>query len=252
MSIKKLKKITAAVTAAFICITAAAGISVSAKEKQSAPCGAAEDFAVIKYDRQYARLLSKCFENDKYKTVAYGKSKTKEFLETSFFSDADDIKQYKFEMASENELASIAYTEDKLKMVLLENDDDTVLAVYVEPGTASEFNSATKEITSFQISEDDFDEIFEIAESVPKFLNTYVTNVDDSARIKTCKFKSNRNVYIYEEVEEVGFLFSEDGKILAVGDSAECICINISFSVDDSDFKMPSDYKLVDPDKFYS
>lgn len=251
MSIKKLKKIAAAVAAAFICITAAAGISVSAKEKQPALCGA-EDFAVIKYDRQYAKLLNKCFENDKYKTVAYGKSKTKKFIETSIFADTSDIRQYKFEMASENELASMAYTEDKLKMVSLENNDDAVWAIYIEPEKASEFNSATKEMTSFQISEEDFDEIFEIAESIPKFLNTYVTNIDDSVRIKTCKFKSNRSVYIYEEIEEVGFLFNEDGQILAVGDGAECICINISFSVDDSDFKMPSDYKLVDPDRFYS
>lgn len=252
MNFNKLKKAAAAVTAAILSVSMLMGISVSAAEKSST-FSDMEMLSSTKYNPQYARLISKYMEKDTQKTIAYGKSKTKKFLDKYITADANDVSQYKFEITSENQLLSAVYCDSKIKMVMFDSSDNTEYAFYVDTKKVTVLNIEAKEKSSLPIKKSDFDELFDIVKYFPELLNDFDGLAGSSEKIKTYKFKSGKNVYYYEEIGEynpTSFLFNEDGELLAIGDRSQCYCISVSFSVDDSDFVIPKEYKKVYPEDF--
>ena len=252
MNFNKLKRLAAAVTAAVLSVSMLMGTSVSAAEKASV-FSDMEMLSSTKYNPQYAKLIGKYMEKDTQKTIAYGKSKTKRFFDKYITADTKDVSQFRFEITSENLLLSTAYCDSKIKMVMFDNSDSTEYAFYVDAKKVTLLNIEAKEKYSLPIEKSDFDELFDIVKDFPDLLNDFNGLAGSSEKIKTYKFKSGKNVYYYEEIDEdnpTGFLFNEDGELLAIGDRSGCYCVSFSFSVDDSDFVIPEEYKKVSPMNF--
>lgn len=254
MNFAKIKKAVSAVTAAVLCVTMAFGTAASAatdpvwKETKT--------LANAKYNSTYIKLAEKYSKKESSKTVTFEKSKTKKFLDKQIKAIKSDDPQFSVYAINKDEIASVAYKDDKIKMVIYSKNVDLSIGIYEDPKNVVMASPADKEKITLPVTDAAaYEEV--INGMLDGFMNfndeNYYDNlgIKDTAKGKYFKIKSGDKTYYYEEFkssqyDKFGFLFNEKGKPIAMVGDETIACFSISYSVKDSAFKVPKDYKEVD------
>lgn len=250
MNFNKLKKFAAAAAAALLSVTIMIGVSVSAAENKDV-WKDAKAMAGASYSSKYIKWVKKYSEKKTSKTISYSKSKTKEFFD-KYNTAREENKPLSYSLVDEDIIMSIAYSDSDFKSVSF--GEDMTFAVYANTKELSVLDIESKEKASVPVNKEFFQEFQETAIDKAMMLDIIGFGRDYNKNGKYFKFKSNDKIYYYEKFEndiynsDIGFLFNENGKLLALGTGSGAFCVSISYNIDDSDFKIPDGYKTVDYD----
>lgn len=256
MNFVKLKKAASAVTAAILCVAMAFGTTASAatdtvwKETKT--------LANAKYNSNYIKLAEKYSKKESSKTVTFEKSKTKKFLDKQIKVIKSDDPKFSVYAINKDQIASVAYKDGKTKTIIYFKELELGIGIYTNSKNMIMVSPGDKEKITMPVTEDvNYDET--INGMLDGFMNfndeEYYKNlgIKDTAKGKYFKITSGDKTYYYEEFksskyEKFGFLFNENGKPVAMVGDDLIACFSISYSVKDSEFKVPKDYKEVDLD----
>lgn len=253
MNFVKFKKAVSAVTAAVLCVTMAFGTTASAATDPA--WKEAKTLANAKYNSNYIKLAEKYSKKESSKTVTFEKSKTKKFLDKQIKAIKSDDPKFSVYAINKDEIAAVAYKDDKIKIVLYSKDIMNI-GMYTSSKNMVMVSPADKEKITMPVTEDaDYEETMD--GMLDGFMNfndeKYYENlgIKDTAKGKYFKIKSDDKTYYYEEFkssqyDKFGFLFNEKGKPIAMVGDEMVACFSLSYSVKDSEFKVPKDYKEVD------
>lgn len=261
MNYAKIKRVLSAVIAALLCFVTVSSVPASAKSND-AVWQEIKAMSGAKYNSTYIKLMEKYSAKDAKNTIAYSKSRTKKFMDKFLKAAHKDKPQFKLNIINKDYLVSAAVKGDKFRAVgYIEGDG---LAYYYDSENITLFNINTKEKCFCPMNEAlengfaiaDTNEFAEAAESESIF-DFFIL---DNEKGKVFKIKSGEKIYYYEEFESerytnkgiFGFLFSENGNILAVINSEGSFCVSFSQKVDDSAFDIPEkDFNVVKYDSIY-
>ncbi|MDE6745379.1 MAG: hypothetical protein K2J72_01935 [Oscillospiraceae bacterium] len=248
MNFRKLKKAAAAVLAAAMCVTMAFGTSVSAEEQKSA-WSEAKALTSAKYSSKYINWLKKYGEKEAKNTVTYSKSRTKELIDKIDTKLSKDGAEFSFYLIDKESILAAARKDDKFKVVMFTDDASFNIAIYADKTTDTTLVIEDKLKLSDKAYYDYTPEYSYLA--LAEILDP---DVKDDAKGKLFKFKSEDKIYYYEEFESsvfgpMRYLFSEKGTPLAIGVADGFFCMSLSYTVDDSEFKIPEEYKEADIDE---
>ncbi|MDE6595766.1 MAG: hypothetical protein K2K44_07140, partial [Oscillospiraceae bacterium] len=215
--LKKLKKFFPAIISAVLCVTMVLGMTVSAQSVKSCLSECAK-LANSSFDQNYIDLAIKYHNKEAKNTISFGKSKAKKFLKKLNSQAASAKPEFSIEMSDKNSILFLAKKNSRIKAIECDELGYSYdgLAVYTDG----------KSTTAFSVTE-------KIKTKVPADANKYISiNIDGAEDIiglpddmtgKYFKFKSGGKIYCYEEFlieewgdETVGFLFDENGNILAM------------------------------------
>ncbi|MDE5859468.1 MAG: hypothetical protein K2H23_03640 [Oscillospiraceae bacterium] len=251
MNFSKLKKAVSSVTAAVLCVTMAFGTAVSADN--SDVWKETKALTSAKYNSKYIKLVEKYSKKETKNTVTFSKSKTKKFIEKQIKALKKDNPQFAVSAISKDEIAYVSYKGDKIKIVMY--TDGEGLAIYTNPNEMTMLSVSDKEKIVMPMTDDiGYDDLMgQMLDSFGNFNDEeYYENlgIADNAKGKYYKIKSDDKIYYYEEFksseyDKYGFLFNEKGNPIAMIGDDVIGCFSISYSVKDSDFKVPSGYKEV-------
>lgn len=252
MKFTKIKRAFAAGIAAVMCAAIALSVPASAKN-DDAVWKETKAVAGASYNSSYIKWVEKYSEKDTSKTVQYSKSKTKKFLDKFEENTGKDEPQFVVKFINKDEIVSAAIKGNKYKVAVynagigMAYSGDLKNVTFLDINDEEKCSLATNE--ALEISFTDTDDIIkEIADDASDILDF---DIDDDEKGKLFKFKSGEKTYYYEEFEydrynSVGFLFSENGNILAMTNKGDSFCVSVSYKVKDSVFDIPKDYKDVD------
>lgn len=250
MNFNKLKKFAAAAAAAFLSVTIMIGASVSAAESKDV-WKDAKAMADASYSSKYIKWVEKYSQKKTSKTISYSKSKTKDFFD-KYNAVREENKPLSYSLVDEDIIMSVAYSDSDFKSVSF--GEDMTFAVYVNAKELNVLDIDAKEKASVSVNNEFFQEFRETAVDKSMMLDIIGFGSDYNKNGKYIKFKSDDKVYYYEKFKndifnsDIGFLFNEKGKLLALGTDSGAFCVSISYNIDDSDFKIPDGYKTVDYD----
>lgn len=251
MKFGKLKKAVSAAVAAVMCFTMAFGTVASADN--SDVWKETKALTSAKYNSKYIKLVEKYSQKETKSTVTFAKSKTKKFLDKQIKAIKKDDPQFAVNVINKDEIASVVYKGDKIKMVVYTEGEG--LAIYTTPSKMTMLSVSDKEKIVLPLTDDiGYDDMMdEMLEKFGSFNDEeYYENlgISDNAKGKYYKIKSDDKIYYYEEFksseyDKYGFLFNEKGTPIAmIGDDA-IGCFSLSYNVNDSEFNIPSGYKEV-------
>lgn len=250
MNFNKLKKFAAAAAAALLSVTIMIGASVSAAESKDV-WKDAKAMAGASYNSEYIKLVKKYSKKNTSKTISYSKSRTKKFFD-KYNAAREEDKLLSCSITDKDIIMSVTYGSDALKVVSF--GEDMTFAIYADTEEMNALDIESKQKATVPIDEEFFQEFKEITLDKVMLLDTFGFGGDYNKNGKYFKIKSNDKIYYFEIFEsdeynsDIGFLFNEKGKLLALGTGTGAFCVNVSYSVDDSDLKVPSGYKTVDYD----
>lgn len=251
MNLNKIKRTFSAGIAAVICFAVALSVPAAAKT-DDAVWKETKSLAGASYSSTYIKWVDKYREKDTTKTVTYSKSRTKKLLDKLEKASEKDEPQLIIKLINNMEIASAAVKGDKFKATgyIIEGDG---MAYVGDSKNITLMDLNDKEKCSLKISKASEYKIWiptakHVAQSGAVLFDF---DISDNAKGKLFKFKSGEKIYYYEEFKDgtygsVGFLFSENGNILAMTNQGDSFCISVSFKVSDSEFNIPKDYKDVD------
>ncbi|MDE7304034.1 MAG: hypothetical protein K2N60_12015 [Oscillospiraceae bacterium] len=251
MKFTKFKKVLFSVVSAVLCIAMVLSVPASAAEKKSV-WSETKALTSAKYNSNYIKWAEKYSAKEAKNTIAFGKSRTKKFYESQLESfDAKDPK-FVVNIIDKENILSIACKGKKIKTVEYINGEGT--GIYIDNKNMTLLSVGDKvRITMPLTKEFAYDELNEMMGEVLAFDNnkymTDVLGVTDKTKGKLFKFTSNEKTYYYEEFEgskagRFGYLFDSKGNTLAtVNGEGTAVCVSISFSVKDSEFNIPKEYK---------
>lgn len=246
MTLSKFKRVLSAVIAAVLCISAILGVPASAAKKSV--WQETKELAGAKYYSKYITWVEKYSEKDTKNTVTYSKSRTKKFLDKFKKASEKDNPQFSYSVINKDYIMYTAIKGSNFKAV---GYTETLAAAYI--GNSKKitfFDMHDKEKYSVPIKETDFSipDAETFAESAAEaFYTIFNFDIKDDYIGTVFKFKSGDKTYYYEKFDDdLGFLFSESGNVLAGNIGGNIYCINISYKVDSSVFDIPSGYKSVD------
>ncbi|MCM1024697.1 MAG: hypothetical protein NC395_11675 [Prevotella sp.] len=249
MNLRKLRKTAVSILAAAVSAALIMSVSVSAAEKTDV-WKETKTMAGATYSSKYTKLIKKYYEKDSDKTVSFGKSRTKKFFD-KYNAAREEDKPLSYSVTGSDVIMSMTYDSEHMKVVSFM--EDLTFGLYIDTEKLSLIDPETKTKCSIEIEKDDFSELAASASDSLVFLDGVRDELgfddDYSENGKYFKLKSNDKIYFYEEFSgggyNFGFLFSEKGKLLAMGDDSAAFCVNVSYSVDSDDFKIPAGYKDV-------
>lgn len=248
MKFGKLKKAVSAVVAAVMCFTMAFGTVASADNSDIWKDTKALTSA--KYNSKYISLMEKYSAKEAKSTVTFGKSRTKKFIDKYYAAVNKENPQIAVSFINKEEIVSIAIKDKKMKAVMY--FDDEGIALYANTQKMTLLSVADKEVASIAMPDDtEYESMLDSISDVDISKNIADVGLDDSTKGKIFKIKSDDKIYYYEEFEtenvgKLGMLFSENGKPLATIDEDMAVCVNVSYSVKDSEFKIPAEYSEID------
>lgn len=237
MNFRKLKKAAAAVMAAAMCVTMVFGASVSAAEKRSA-WSEAKSLTTAKYNSKYIKWAEKYSAKETEKTVSYSKSRTKKFYDKMTAALDKDDAEVALSLLDNEVILYFASKGDKCKLILHLNDEG--IGIYIDPDKVTVVSIEDKAM----ISDDATESYTQDTEAIKDLFDF---GIDENSKGKIFKFKSDEKSYCYEEFEgdsyNVGFLFNEKDKPIAMVIDGDGCCFSLSYSVKDSEFDLPKGYK---------
>lgn len=250
MKFTKIKRAFAAGIAAVMCAAIALSVPASAKNND-AVWKETKAVAGASYNSSYIKWVEKYSEKDTSKTVQYSKSKTKKFLDKLEKASESDEPQFVVKLINKDEIASAAVKGDKFKATGY--IDGEGMAYCGDSKKITLLDPNDKEKCSLTLDEASKKGIWvpsagEVAQSG---MALFGFDISKNTKGKLFKFKSGEKTYYYEEFNEsnyggMGFLFSENGNILAMTNKGDSFCVSVSYKVKDSVFDIPKDYKDVD------
>ncbi len=248
--LRKFKKILPTVVSVILCVTMMFGITASAAEKNSV-WSSAKALTSAKYNSNYIKWAEKYSKKDTKNTVTYSKSRTKKVLDRITKEMSADDPEYSLYMISSDRVMAAAAKDWNFKLVV-SDENGTGDAAYINGRTVTMLNIAEKTMSSVTATKKQAEEIPElIKQSSEPVRECFDFGFEDSDKGKIFKFKSGEKIYYYEEfdseeLDEVGFLFSEKGTLLAMINRGDAFCISFKTTVKDSEFDLPEGYKTVD------
>lgn len=249
MTLSKFKRVLSAVIAAVLCISAILGVPASAAKKSV--WQETKELAGAKYYSKYITWVEKYSEKDTKSTVTYSKSRTKKLLDKFKKATEKDTPQFSYSVINKEYIMYTAVKGSNFKAVGYTKELGLDGIAYI--GNSKKitfFDVKDKEKYSTPIEETDFSipDAETFAESAAEaFYTIFNFDIKDDYIGMVFKFKSGGKTYYYEKFDDdLGFLFSESGNVLAGYVSGEIVCINISYKVDNSAFNIPSGYKSVE------
>lgn len=255
MKFGKLKKAVSAAAAAVMCFTMTFGAPAYADNTQDGSesvWSETKAMTTAKYNSKYIKWVEKYSEKETQGTVTYGKSRTKKFIEKYYGELKSQKPEIKVDLINKEMILSVAIKGGKMKMVVYAEDEG--YGIYMDSKSFSMLSASDKEMLTVTMPEDyDYDELMD---SVGDFdMDDYVPapEISDNAKGRIFKFKNGDNTYVYEEFsyedsDVFGILFDSKGNPLACIDDEISACFKVSYSVKDSEFKLPSGYKEIDFD----
>lgn len=259
----KFKKVISAAVSLAVCCSMTMGMTVSAAEVSydegmSAVAGmyAADPvwtecrkLTGAKYNSAYVKMARKYSEKKETKSIFYGKSRTKNFIDKVDKAFGKKELNVSFTLINEDIILSAAVKGDKAMEVVYTNDSPSLgIAIYSDPKKATVLNAETK-LMAVQERDWELDASGLRESSVFAVVSTSVVPAD--AYGKVFKFTYNGKNYVYEEFSDgiggkLGMLFDSSNKPLAVVSNGDVCCCSFSTSVKDSVFKIPSGYTEVE------
>ncbi len=264
----KIKRKISGFIAAALCCTMLTGTAVYAEDTSlTAAVSTTADYGVkaakksvwsetksiagAKYNSNYIKLAEKYSKKEKKKSISFGKSRTKKFLE-KFYKEMDaegTEHEIKMSLLTKDEIVSVALKDNNFKTVMYEDGEG--IAIYITPKEMTMLAVNDKEKMTIPIPEDfDYDEYW--TEALDQGLVADDINlsagIEDDEKGKYFKIKSNDKIYYYEEFGSEGVLFSEKGTPLAIVSDGFAACFTVSYSVKDSEFDIPKGYKEAEID----
>lgn len=249
MNLNKIKRTFSAGIAAVMCAVISLSVPAAAKTTDTVW----KDTKAItgaSYSSTYIKWVEKYSEKDTTKTVTYSKSMTKKLLDKLEKASEKDEPQFSIKLINSEEIASAAVKGDKFKATGYINNEG--MAYLGDSKNFTFLDPNDKEKCSMKISKASESKIWvpnagEVAESGAALFDF---DISENAKGKLFKFKNGEKIYYYEEFKDnsygsVGFLFSENGNILAMTNQGDSFCVSVSFKVNDSEFNIPKDYKDV-------
>lgn len=235
--IKKLKRIAAVFAAAAICLTSVIGTSVSAAEQKSV-WSETKALTTAKYNSKYIKWAEKYSAKETEKTVSYSKSRTKKFYDKMKNTLSKDDAEFTLSLLDNEAILYLACKGEKSKAVLYIGDEG--VGIYMDPDKMTLVSVEDKTMASDDMTENYTQDGAAATKDVLDF------DIEESSKGKIFKFKSNEKVYCYEEFEgdtyDVGFLFNEKDKPIAMTIDGDACCFRLSYSVKDSEFDLPKGY----------
>lgn len=244
MNYAKIKRAVSALTAAALCFALSLSVPAAAKT-DAAMWREVRTIAGVKYNSSYIKWLEKYSAKEAKSTVAYSKSRTKKFVYKFSKAAYSDEPRLSLSIINDERAASAAVKGDKFRVIGC--IDDYCLAYYSDSENITFFDFNAKE--KFEGSMNNaseyglgFSNASELAEECGNGLFDFF--IPDDEKGKVFKIKSGEKIYYYEEFYSdmygvLGFLFSEDGNILALKNQDGSFCVSFSQKVDDSVFNMP-------------
>lgn len=255
--LRKIKKAIPAVISAILCVTMLLGVTASAAEKKSV-WSETKALTSAKYNSTYIKWAEKYSAKEAKNTVTFSKSRTKKFFDKYVKATGADEPQYAIHFISKEMIMSVAQKDSKMKVVVyldgIEDMDSISIAMYITSKEFALLDPSSKEKMTVPIDDDiDYDdlkdEMLDIDIESDSFFSESL-GISENAKGKYFKLKSGENVYYYEEFSvdggKIGFLMDANGNPLAVTDGETSACFNISYTVKNSEFTVPSGYTEVD------
>ena len=244
---KKVKRIFMAIISAALCAAMLSGISVSAAGKSV--WSESKAMTNAKYYSKYIKLTEKYSKKETKNTVTYEKSRTKKYVDKVFAVVEDENANLDYSIINKDEILSLVRNGDNVKRVIYSN------------GIGEITYGSSEKVTVLNVA-DKTKYVYDVPEEYSPEYSTEVVRfgldfgIDNDEKGKIFKFKFEEKIYYYEEFEgenfgTTGFLFSEKGTPLTINVNGDIYCYKLSFTVDDSAFKIPKGYKAVDFYDFY-
>lgn len=235
--IKRIKRLTAAVLTAVLCVTMVLGVSVSAAEKKSA-WSEAKALTTAKYNSKYIKWAEKYSAKETEKTVSYSKSRTKKFYDKMTAALGKDDAEFALSLLDNEVILYFAGKSDKCKFILHLGGEG--VGIYVDPDKMTVVSIEDKTMASDSTPES-------YTHDAEAIKDLFDFGIEENSKGKIFKFKSDEKSYCYEEFEgdqyNVGFLFNEKDKPIAMTIDGDGCCFSFSYSVKDSEFDLPKGYK---------
>lgn len=255
MNFKKIKRTFSIGIAALMCFAVTLSVPAAAKTDDTV-WKETKALAGASYSSKYIKWVEKYSEKDTTKTVTYSKSRTKKFLDKYEKNTDKDELQFALNISDKNSIISITIKGDKYKAAVYDGGMGMLYCGDAKNITFLDINNKQKcSLTTAEALKntgldypDDYDVPNEIAKEASEILDL---DIDSNEKGKLFKFISGEKTYYYEKFEEhsyssVGFLFNENGNVIAANIDGDIVCMNVSYKVKDSEFNIPKDYNDVD------
>lgn len=244
MNYAKIKRVISAGVAAALCVALSLSVPAAAKTDDTTR-REVKTVAGVKYNSSYIKWLEKYGAREAKSTVVYSKSRTKKFVYRFAKAAYSDEPQLSLSIINDEFVGSAAIKGGKFRVIGCNDDYCSAYYSDSENITFFDFNANEKFEGSMNNASEyglGFSNANELAEECGNDLFYFF--IPDGEKGKAFKIKSGEKIYYYEEFYSdmygaLGFLFSEDGNILALKNQDGCFCVSFSKKVDDSVFNMP-------------
>lgn len=221
MTYTKIKRVVSAVVAAALCFALSLSVLAVAKT-DDAMWLEVKTVAGVKYNSSYIKWLEKYGVKEAKSTVTYSKSRTKKFVYKFSKAAYSDEPNFSLSIINDELVASAAIKGDKFRVIGCIDDyciayySDSEKITFFDFNAKEKFEGSMNNVSEYGLG---FSNAKELAEECGNDLFDFF--IPDDEKGKVFKIKSGEKIYYYEEFYSdmygvLGFLFSEDGNILAL------------------------------------